>query len=88
MTTSTWKLSFHPPVPLEDMYIPAFSSSFALLRLSMISVIDLIDPFLKFSSDPALRIAGTHGTARHVHLEVTSDEELATHVYGRNLERG
>jgi hypothetical protein len=54
----------------------------------MISVIDLIDPFLKFSSDPALRIAGTHGTARHVHLEVTSDEELATHVCGRNLERG
>ena len=54
----------------------------------MISVIVLIDPFLKFSSDPALRVIGTHGTTRHVHLEVASDEELATHFGGRNLGRG
>ena len=50
MTTSAQTLSFHSGGQLE-IYIPAFSSSFALLRFSMMSVTDLIDPFLKFSSD-------------------------------------
>lgn len=51
MTTSSAKLALSVWSDYGCRYVPAFSSILALLRLSMISVIDLIDPFLYTLSD-------------------------------------
>lgn len=48
----------------------------------MISVIDLIDPFLYSQSDHLGASPRLAARLVYVHLEVTSDEELATHVGG------
>jgi hypothetical protein len=58
-----------------------------LINLGLVEVIDdlgdrLDRPVPLLSVRPAVRVAITYSSTRYVHLEVTSDEELATHVGG------
>lgn len=55
-----------------------------LVNLGLVEVLDDVGDRLdrsvpSMSVRPAVREGGTHGTARYIHLEVSSDEELATH---------
>lgn len=58
-----------------------------LIDLSLVEIVDdlrdrLDRPVPLYSVRPAMRIVVTYSSTRYVHLEVTSNEESATHVGG------
>jgi len=67
-----------------------------LIKLGLVEVVDdfgdrLGRPVPLLPVRPALGVVATYSSTRYVHLKVTSDEELATHIGGlcvRNKSEG